>query len=167
MHEVYLWPFANAVKSGVSSVMCSYQRINGSYACQNSKTLNGLLKDELGFQGYVMSDWGGTRSGVAAIQAGLDMDMPGSISFTDFSGASYFGGNLTAAVNNGSISIDRLDDMVRRVMTPYFRLGQNQPSFPKIDPAVAPLNLFTSKSVRTILLNRSDEFYSTCWWCSK
>ncbi|PSK53122.1 Beta-glucosidase 1 [Elsinoe australis] len=144
MHEVYLWPFANAVKSGVSSVMCSYQRINGSYACQNSKTLNGLLKDELGFQGYVMSDWGGTRSGVAAIQAGLDMDMPGSISFTDFSGASYFGGNLTAAINNGSISIDRLDDMVRRVMTPYFRLGQNQPSFPKIDPAVAPLNLFTT-----------------------
>lgn len=55
MHELYAWPFANAVKAGVSSVMCSYNRINGSYGCANSKTLNGVLKDELGFQGYGMS----------------------------------------------------------------------------------------------------------------
>ncbi|KAF4553311.1 Glycosyl hydrolase family 3 C-terminal domain-containing protein 5 [Elsinoe fawcettii] len=143
MHEVYLWPFANAVKAGVSSIMCSYQRVNGSYSCQNSKILNGLLKEELGFQGYVVSDWGGTRSGVPAIEAGLDMDMPGSVSFTDQSGASYFGGNITAAVNNGSLSIERVDDMVRRVMTPYFRLQQNAASFPLVDPAVIPLNLFT------------------------
>jgi beta-glucosidase len=46
------WPFANAVKAGVSSVMCSYNRINGSYGCQNSKLLNGVLKEELNFQGY-------------------------------------------------------------------------------------------------------------------
>ena len=46
------WPFANAVKAGVSSVMCSYNRVNGSYGCQNSKLLNGVLKEELGFQGY-------------------------------------------------------------------------------------------------------------------
>ena len=46
------WPFANAVKAGVSSVMCSYNRINGSYGCQNSKLLNGVLKEELGCQGY-------------------------------------------------------------------------------------------------------------------
>jgi len=51
IHELYMWPFANAVKAGVSSVMCSYQRLNGSYACENSKSLNGLLKEELGFQG--------------------------------------------------------------------------------------------------------------------
>lgn len=49
------WPFANAVKAGVSSVMCSYNRINGSYGCQNSKLLNGVLKDELNFQGYGMA----------------------------------------------------------------------------------------------------------------
>lgn len=52
MHEVYAWPFANAVKAGASSVMCSYNRVNASYGCQNSKLLNGVLKDELGFQGY-------------------------------------------------------------------------------------------------------------------
>jgi beta-glucosidase len=51
MHETYLWPFANAVRAGTASIMCSYQRLNGSYGCQNSKSLNGLLKEEIGFQG--------------------------------------------------------------------------------------------------------------------
>jgi beta-glucosidase len=71
MHETYLWPFANAVRAGTASVMCSYQRINSSYGCQNSKTLNGLLKGELGFQGYVVSDWAAVHAGVASIEAGL------------------------------------------------------------------------------------------------
>jgi beta-glucosidase len=60
IHELYLWPFANGVRAGTSSIMCSYNRLNASYGCQNSKTLNGLLKTELGFQGYVVSDWGAT-----------------------------------------------------------------------------------------------------------
>lgn len=75
MHEVYMFPFANSVKAGVAAMMCSYQRLNGSYACQNSKSTNGLLKGELGFEGYVMSDWGAVHSGVASIEAGLDMNM--------------------------------------------------------------------------------------------
>lgn len=54
MHELYLWPFADAARAKVASFMCSYTRINGSYGCQNSAALNGLLKTELGFQGYVM-----------------------------------------------------------------------------------------------------------------
>ena len=73
MHELYLWPFANAVHAGVASVMCAYNRLNGTYACENSKSLNGLLKEELGFQGYVMSDWGGTHSGIAGVESGQDM----------------------------------------------------------------------------------------------
>lgn len=77
MHELYLWPFANGVRAGTASIMCSYNRLNGSYGCQNSKTLNGLLKTELGFQGYVMSDWQATHAGADAINAGLDMNMPG------------------------------------------------------------------------------------------
>lgn len=75
MHEIYLWPFANAVHAKVASVMCSYNRINGSYACQNSKLQNGILKEELGFQGYTMSDWGGVHSGVATVEAGLDVSL--------------------------------------------------------------------------------------------
>ena len=144
MHELYLWPFANGVKAGVSSVMCSYNRINGSYGCQNSKTLNGLLKEELGFQGYVMSDWLATHSGVASIEAGLDMDMPGGIDFLE-PNPSYFGGNVSRAVNNGTIDIERVDDMVRRIITPYFRLGQNN-GYPAIDPSSGALNFFPPDS---------------------
>lgn len=59
MHELYLWPFADAVKANVASFMCSYNKVNGSYACENGGLMNKLLKDELGFKGYVMSDWNG------------------------------------------------------------------------------------------------------------
>ncbi|KAF2146981.1 glycoside hydrolase family 3 protein [Aplosporella prunicola CBS 121167] len=137
MHELYVWPFANAVRAGVASVMCSYNRINGSYACQNSKTQNGILKGELGFQGYIMSDWMGTHSGVASIEAGLDMNMPGGISFkpTLPGVPTYFGANLTEAVNNGTVPEWRVNDMVRRVMTPYFLLGQDK-DFPLVDPSM-------------------------------
>lgn len=70
--------------------MCSYNQINNSQACQNSYTLNYLLKGELGFQGFVVSDWTGTHSGVASVLAGLDMTMPGdNVANT---GRSYFGG---------------------------------------------------------------------------
>lgn len=65
LHELYLWPFANAVHAGASATMAGYNRANGSYASANSKLLNGVLKGELGFQGYVMSDWGATVSDVA------------------------------------------------------------------------------------------------------
>jgi beta-glucosidase len=140
MHEMYLWPFANAVHAGTASIMCSYNRLNGSYGCQNSKTLNGLLKEELGFQGYVMSDWSATHSGVPAIEAGLDMDMPGGISFISPT-PSFFGGNITIAVNNGSLPISRVDDMIRRIMTPYFYLGQNS-GYPAVDGSGVPLNFF-------------------------
>jgi beta-glucosidase len=61
-----MWPYYDAIRAGASAVMCSLQRINGSYACQNSKALNGLLKTELGFQGFVMSDWWAHFSGVGA-----------------------------------------------------------------------------------------------------
>jgi beta-glucosidase len=79
MHELYLWPFYDAVKAGTASVMCSYNRLNETYACEHSSLLNGILKGELGFEGYVMSDWFATHSGVASINGGLDMTMPGSI----------------------------------------------------------------------------------------
>lgn len=57
MHELYLWPFADAVRAGTASIMCSYNQVNNSYACQNSWMQNELLKNELGFQGFIMSDW--------------------------------------------------------------------------------------------------------------
>lgn len=55
LHESYLWPFYDAIHAGSAAVMCSYNRLNNSYACENSKSLNGILKTELGFAGLVMS----------------------------------------------------------------------------------------------------------------
>lgn len=79
LHELYLFPFMDSLREGAVSIMCSYQRVNNSYSCQNSKLLNGILKTELGFEGVVISDWGGQYSGVAAANAGLDLAMPDSV----------------------------------------------------------------------------------------
>lgn len=121
LHELYLWPFADAVRAGVGSVMCSYNQINNSYACQNSKLLNGILKGELGFQGMVMSDWSAQHIGVGGAVAGLDMAMPGDTAFN--SGLSFWGANLTVAVLNGTMPQYRLDDMAMRIMAAYFKVG--------------------------------------------
>ncbi|CAG7924832.1 unnamed protein product [Penicillium olsonii] len=141
LHELYVWPFQQAVKAGVASVMCSYNRLNQTYGCENSKTLNGILKTELGFQGYVMSDWAATHSGSRAVNAGEDMDMPG----TDQLSPVYWHESLVKAVKNGSVPSTRLDDMCRRVMTPYFHLKQDK-NFPGVDSNAKDFNklLFSS-----------------------
>lgn len=128
MHELYLWPFADAVRAGTASVMCSYNQINNSYACQNSYLLNHLLKRELGFQGFVMSDWQAQHAGVSTALSGLDMTMPGDTVFD--SGKSYWGPNLTLAVVNGSLPEYRLDDMATRIMAGYYYVGRDKASVP-------------------------------------
>ncbi|KAI5795683.1 glycoside hydrolase family 3 protein [Geopyxis carbonaria] len=136
MHEMYLWPFADSVHAGVGSVMCSYNQVNNTYACGNSQTLNHLLKDELGFQGFVQSDWFAQRRGLDDVLAGLDMNMPGNI-FQHDAGTGYtlFGGNLTAAVMNSSIPLSRLDDMATRVVAAWYQMGQDDPEkFPAEGP---------------------------------
>ncbi|KAI1412712.1 glycoside hydrolase family 3 protein [Hypoxylon sp. FL1857] len=124
MHEVYLWPFADAVRAGVGSVMCSYNQINNSYACENSYVLNKLLKNELGFQGFVVSDWGAQHSGVASALAGLDMTMPGE-GFGATGYSSFWGGALTEAVLRGEVPQWRLDDMVIRIMAAFYKVGRD------------------------------------------
>ena len=79
LHEMYLWPFQDSVKAGLGAVMCSYNRVNNSAACQNSWLQNNVLKDQLGFQGFIMSDWLAQMSGVGSVLAGLDMSMPGGL----------------------------------------------------------------------------------------
>ncbi|KAK6453911.1 beta-glucosidase [Scheffersomyces xylosifermentans] len=120
MHEIYLWPFANAIRAGAGSVMCSYNQVNGTYACENSYLLNFLLKEELGFQGFVVSDWGAQHSGVYSSLAGLDMTMPGEVFDDWLTGKSYWGPLLTKAVYNGTLSQDRLNDMATRILAPFF-----------------------------------------------
>lgn len=101
-------PFHDAVRAGTASIMCSYNRVNNSAGCQNSKTLNGLLKGELGFQGFVVSDWTAQTAGVASALAGLDVAMPDSV---------VWGDNLTLAISNGTVNETRLDDMVTRCVS--------------------------------------------------
>jgi beta-glucosidase len=108
--------------------MCSYQQINNSYACQNSYTQNKLLKGELGFQGFIMSDWQAQHVGVGAALAGLDMSMPGDTTFG--TGRSYWGANMTIAVANGTLPEWRLDDMAVRIMAAYYRVGRDRVARP-------------------------------------
>ncbi|PGH07436.1 beta-glucosidase [Blastomyces parvus] len=131
LREVYVWPFAESVRAGVASVMCAYQMVNNSYACQNSLILNGILKDELGFQGFIQSDWLAQRSGVASALAGLDVSMPGDgLGWAD--GIPLWGPHLTRAVLNTSVPMDRLNDMVTRVVASWYQLKQD--SWPKPPP---------------------------------
>lgn len=122
IHELYAHPFLRSVMAGVASVMCSYNLVNGTYACENDKILNDILKREFGFPGYVQSDWSATMSTLSAVK-GLDMTMPGDITFN--SGDSYFGGNLTAYVKEGHISEARLDDMAARIIAAWYFLKQD------------------------------------------
>ncbi|KAF7324634.1 Beta-glucosidase [Mycena kentingensis (nom. inval.)] len=139
MHEVYAWPFAESVKAGVASVMCSYNKINQTQACQNSKLINGILKEELGFQGPIISDWAAMIDGVEPALAGLDMNMPGFVGYgigeqnaPDPSKAtnSWWGAALIEMVRNGSVPESRVDDMVVRTFAAWYKLGQDK-GFPK------------------------------------
>jgi beta-glucosidase len=128
LHELYLWPFADAVRAGTGSIMCSYNKANNSQVCQNSYLQNYILKGELGFQGFIMSDWDAQHSGVASTLAGLDMTMPGD---TDFdSGGSFWGPNLTLSIINGTVPEWRLDDAATRIMAAYYLVGRDKTQVP-------------------------------------
>ena len=101
-------------ESGAGAVMCSYNLLNGDYACENNYLLTGVLKKDFGFQGFVLSDWGGTHSTVKAALAGLDMEMPTS---------TYFAGTLKKAVESGQVPMARLDNMVHRLLRTEFSVG--------------------------------------------
>src|SRR3954454_14055346 len=117
IHEIYTPAFETAVKQGhVGSVMCSYNRINGPYACENGPMLNRILKSEFGFDGFVVSDWGGTHSTIPSALAGLDMEM-------GFEPGTYYTDPLKEAVQSGKVPPARLDDMILRILRPMFRFG--------------------------------------------
>jgi beta-glucosidase len=110
--EIYMPAFQTAVNAGVDSMMCAYSQPNGVPACQDPYLL-GALDNQMGFQGYVTSDWGATQSTVASIEAGEDMDMPGD---------AYFGSDLEADIPS-QVPIAYLDDAVERILTELFTAG--------------------------------------------
>ena len=115
MRETDLLAFEIAVAEGQPGmVMCSYNKLNGDYACENSYLLDSVLKKTWGFKGFVLSDWGGTHSTAKAALAGLDNEEPGY---------RFFGEALKTAVTNGEVPLARLDDMVHRIVRTEFAAG--------------------------------------------
>jgi beta-glucosidase len=111
-----------------SSVMCSYNKVMGDWACENDWLLNHVLKGAWHFPGFVVSDWDGTHSTDKAANSGLDVQMPGE---------EYFGEALKQAVNLGRVPLGRLDDMVRRLLRSMFSAGViDHPPTPRtvVDP---------------------------------
>ncbi|SDH39687.1 beta-glucosidase [Paraburkholderia phenazinium] len=118
LREIYLLPFEIAAKRAQpGSVMCSYNELNGTYACENSHLLSDVLKNDWHFEGQVQSDWGATHSTANAINAGLDEeeDVGSTVYLTPAA--------VQQAIANGSVSTARLDDMVERKLYVMIRTG--------------------------------------------
>ena len=102
-----------------SGVMCSYNKVNGDYSCENDYLLNQVLKKDFNFKGFVLSDWTGTHSTVRSALAGLAMEQPGDFDSTK----AFFGQPLEDAVLSNQVPISRLNDMVHRILRSMFSAG--------------------------------------------
>jgi beta-glucosidase len=116
--EMYFPPFEGALKAGVLSVMCANNLVNGVYVCENNRTGNWLLREHGGFQGWMCSDYDGTRSTIDAANHGLDVAMPGPPSRPD-----YFGAPLKAAVTRGDVSEATITEKAVRVVYSLAKVG--------------------------------------------
>jgi beta-glucosidase len=129
MRESDLLAFEIGIRIGhPASVMCSYNKIDGDWACENDYLLNHVLKGNWKYPGFVVSDWEATHTTVKAALAGLDMQMPGE---------EYFGKPLMQAVQSGEVPQSRLDDMVHRLLRSMFATGAiDHPPMPRtvVDP---------------------------------
>lgn len=107
--EIYLKAFEPIIKEGrPQTVMCAYNKVNGKYASENNELLNTILRDDWGFEGLVMSDWGAVNDRVEGLKCGLDLEMPGDVAHNRQV--------IVDAVNNGTLSIEVVDRAVRRVL---------------------------------------------------
>ena len=119
LREIYLPAFETAVKKAQPwTVMCSYNKVNGEYASQNHWLLTEVLRDEWGFEGYVMSDWGAVSDRVKGVAAGLDLEMPASGGSND--------ARIVAAVRDGRLAEEDVDKSVRRILTIIDRYMSNR-----------------------------------------
>jgi beta-glucosidase len=119
MRETDLLAFEIAVTEGQPGmVMCSYNKLNGDWACENSYLLTDVLKKAWGFKGFVLSDWGGTHTTAKAALAGLDNEEPGGDP-----ARIHFGDALKKAVESGEVPMARLNDMVHRIVRTEFASG--------------------------------------------
>ena len=121
MREIYFPAFETAVKKAQPwTVMCSYNRINGTYASDNEWLLTKVLRDDWGFKGFVMTDWGAVDDRVQGVRAGLELEMPGNTFEND--------AKIVDAVKDGSLSEELVDRSVERILTVLYEYYENQMS---------------------------------------
>ncbi len=120
LHEIYLPAFEAAVRAGVASVMCSYSKVNGTWACENADLLNGILRGQWGFNGFVTSDWGAVHSPDALI-SGMDLEMPGRE--IAYRGGPVFRDGLLPLVESGQLPVGVIDRAVGRILGQMERFG--------------------------------------------
>ncbi|MEK3752085.1 glycoside hydrolase family 3 C-terminal domain-containing protein [Paenibacillus sp. FSL E2-8871] len=119
LREIYLASFEGAVKQSQPwSVMCSYNRVNGEYASESEFLLTKILREEWGYEGFVVSDWGAVNERVKALQAGLELEMPSTGGIGD--------AKIVAAVQSGELSEETLDLAVERLLTFVFKAVENR-----------------------------------------
>jgi beta-glucosidase len=154
--ESDLLAFEIAIESGhPGSVMCSYNRVNTVYACENDWLLNQVLKHDWKYPGYVMSDWGAVHSAGKAALAGLDQESAGE----SFDKEVYFDKSLRAAVASGEVPQSRIDDMVRRILRSLFAAGTiDHPAKPMpIDYAASRAMAQHAEEAGAVLLRNERE----------
>jgi beta-glucosidase len=115
LHEIYVAPFDDAVRAGVASIMCSYNKINGAYACNNPDTLMTVLRDQVGFRGFVTSDWGANHT-TDFVKDGLDLEMPNP-------GKNDMVQILRADVDAGTVRQADIDRAVGHILVQMDRFG--------------------------------------------
>ena len=119
LHEIYLPAFEIAVKESQPwTVMSAYNLVNGTYASEHRELLRDILRDQWGFQGFVVSDWGGINERVAGLEGGTDLEMPGS--------GDYNSKKIIAAVQEGRLSRETLDRSVKEVLAVILKAKDNR-----------------------------------------
>ncbi|MBV8980357.1 MAG: glycoside hydrolase family 3 C-terminal domain-containing protein [Acidimicrobiia bacterium] len=153
LHEMYLRAFDAAVNEAhVGSVMCAYNELNGVRDCENPYLMDQVLKGEMGFPGFVTSDWFAIQHSAAAVDAGLDMQMPDSC---------LLGDRLTTEIADGTVTMGVLDEMVRRILRELFVFGlftKQQTGTPKAVVTSPEHAAFarTAAEEGTVLLKNAD-----------
>lgn len=149
LREIYLASFEAAVREAQPwTVMCSYNKVNGTYLSDNQRLLTDILRDEWQFNGIVVSDWGAVNDRVAGVVAGLDLEMPGSDGINDR--------KVLAAVQNGDLGESEVDRMAGRILDLVYRSIDNQQPGIKAD-LVAHHNRARELAAQCVVLLKNEQ----------